>query len=145
VSAASRFGLCSRKDVALPSAWIRRHGRSCVPIATRSTPRETALAFWKRSAHAAVPARGCEDPADLAHERPPRKAWRASSQSARSGVRTQSAVALHMRVGSSADVILTLPDAEVATQAEEQLRSALAMASMRFQRIAKETASSGKS
>jgi len=50
-----------------------------------------------------------------------------------------------MRVGSGADVILTLPDAEVATQTEEQLRSTLAMASMLFQRIAKEIASSGKS
>jgi len=74
-----------------------------------------------------------------------RKAGRTSSQPARSGVRTQSAVALHMRVGSGADVILTLPNAEVATQTEEQLRSTLAMASMLFQRIAKEIASSGKS
>src|SRR4051812_15813580 len=44
------------------------------------------------------------------------KAGRTSSQSARSGVRTQSAVALHMCVGSGADVIITLPNAEVATQ-----------------------------
>jgi carboxylesterase type B len=52
---------------------------------------------------------------------------------------------IDMRVGTGADVMLTLPNAEVATQAEAQLRSTLAMATMRFQRIAKETTSGGKS
>ena len=41
--------------------------------------------------------------------------------------------------------MLTLPNAEVAAQAEAQLRSTLAMATMRFQRVAKDTPSSGKS
>jgi hypothetical protein len=50
-----------------------------------------------------------------------------------------------MRVGTGADVMLTLPNAEVAAQAEAQLRSTLAMATMRFQRVAKDTPSSGKS
>ena len=54
-------------------------------------------------------------------------------------------VVLHMCVGTGADVMLTLPNAEVAAQAEAQLRSTLAMATMRFQRIAKETPSSGQS
>jgi hypothetical protein len=40
--------------------------------------------------------------------------------------------------------MLTLPNAEVAAQAEAQLRSTLAMATMQFQRIAKETTPSGK-
>src|SRR5215211_6948144 len=57
---------------------------------------------------------------------------------------SEDGVVLHMCVGTSADVMLTLPTAEVATQAEAQLRSTLAMATMRFQRIAKETTSSGK-
>ena len=43
------------------------------------------------------------------------------------------------------DVMLTLPNAAVAAQAEVQLRSVLAMAAMQFQRVAKETTSSGKS
>src|SRR5687767_4780973 len=50
-----------------------------------------------------------------------------------------------MRVGTGADVMLTLPNAEVVAQAEAQLRSTLAMATMRFQRVAKETTSSGRS
>ncbi len=54
-------------------------------------------------------------------------------------------VVLHMCVGTGADVMLTLPNAEVAAQAEAQLRSTLTMGTMRFQRIAKETTSSGKS
>ncbi len=54
-------------------------------------------------------------------------------------------VVLHMCVGTGADLMLTLPNAEVAAQAEAQLRSTLAMATMRFHRIAKETPSSGKS
>ena len=54
-------------------------------------------------------------------------------------------VVLHMCVGTGADVMLTLPNAEVAAQAEAQLRSTLAMATLRFQRIAKETTSGGKS
>lgn len=58
---------------------------------------------------------------------------------------TDNGVVLHMRVGTGADMVLTLPNAEVAAQAEAQLRSTLAMATMRFQRIAKETTSSGKS
>jgi DNA primase len=57
---------------------------------------------------------------------------------------TENGIVLHMRVGTGADVMLTLPNAEVAAQAEAQLRSTLAMATMRFQRIAKETTSSGK-
>src|SRR5215210_2035975 len=57
---------------------------------------------------------------------------------------TEDGVVLHMRVGIGADVMLTLPNAEVAAQAEAQLRSTLAMATMRFQRIAKDTPSSGK-
>jgi hypothetical protein len=48
-------------------------------------------------------------------------------------------------VGTGADVMLTLPNAEVAAQAETQLRSTLAMATTRFQRIAKGTTSSGQS
>src|SRR5215203_671944 len=44
-----------------------------------------------------------------------------------------------MCVGTGADVMLTLPNAEVAAQAEAQLRSTLAMATMQFQRVAKET------
>ena len=58
---------------------------------------------------------------------------------------TESGVVLHMRVGTGADVMLTLPNAEVAAQAEAQLRSTLAMATMRFQRVATDTPSSGKS
>jgi hypothetical protein len=58
---------------------------------------------------------------------------------------TENGVVLHMRVGTGADVMLTLPNAEVAAQAEAQLRSTLAMATMRFQRVAKDTRSSGKS
>src|SRR4051812_2046367 len=50
-----------------------------------------------------------------------------------------------MRVGTGADVMLTLPNGQVAAQAEAQLRSTLAMATMRFQRVAKDTPSSGKS
>jgi hypothetical protein len=52
---------------------------------------------------------------------------------------------LHMYVGTGADVMLTLPNAEVAAQAEAQLRSTLAMATIWFQRVAKGTTSSGKS
>ena len=58
---------------------------------------------------------------------------------------TKDAVVLHICVGTGADVMLTLPNAEVAAQAEAQLRSTLAMATMRFQRVAKDTLSSGKS
>src|SRR3954454_14518250 len=58
---------------------------------------------------------------------------------------TENGIVLHMRVGTGADVMLTLPNAEVAAQAEAQLRSTLAMATMRFQRVAKDTPSSGKS
>src|SRR5215210_7652990 len=58
---------------------------------------------------------------------------------------TEDGVVLHMCVGTGADVMLTLPNAEVAAQAEAQLRSTLAMATMQFQRIAKETTSGGKS
>ena len=57
----------------------------------------------------------------------------------------ETGIVLHMCVGTGADVMLTLPNAEVAAQAEAQLRSTLAMAIMRFQRIAKGTTSSGKS
>src|SRR3954453_8727011 len=57
---------------------------------------------------------------------------------------TENGVVLHMRVGTGADVMLTLPNTEVAAQAEAQLRSTLAMATMWFQRVAKETSSSGK-
>ena len=56
---------------------------------------------------------------------------------------TNNGVVLHMRVGTDADVMLTLPNAAVAAQAEAQLRSVLAMATMQFQRIAKETTSGG--
>src|SRR3954469_3771308 len=56
---------------------------------------------------------------------------------------TENGIVLHMRVGTGADVMLTLPNAEVAAQTEAQLRSALAMATM-FQRVAKDTPSSGK-
>src|SRR3982751_4483967 len=56
---------------------------------------------------------------------------------------TENGIVLHMRVGTGADVMLTLPNAEVAAQAEAQLRSTLAMATM-FQRVAKDTPSSGK-
>src|SRR4051812_30638568 len=59
--------------------------------------------------------------------------------------KTENGVVLHMCVGTGADVMLTLPNAEVAVQAEAQLRSTLAMATMRFQRVAKSTSSSGKS
>jgi hypothetical protein len=59
--------------------------------------------------------------------------------------KTEDGVVLHMRVGTGADVMLTLPNAEVAAQAEAQLRSTLAMATMRFQRVGKETTSGGKS
>src|SRR5215212_9712958 len=58
---------------------------------------------------------------------------------------TENGVVLHMHVGTGADVMLTLPNAEVTAQAEAQLRSTLAMATMRFQRVAKETTSGGKS
>ena len=58
---------------------------------------------------------------------------------------SEDGVVLHMCVGTGADVMLTLPNAEVAAQAEAQLRSTLAMATMRFQRVAKGTPSSGKS
>ena len=57
---------------------------------------------------------------------------------------TENGVVLHMRVGTGADVMLTLPNATVAAQAEAQLRSVLAMATMQFQWVAKETTSSGK-
>ena len=57
---------------------------------------------------------------------------------------TENGVTLHMRVGTGADVMLTLPNANVAAQAEAQLRSVLAMATMQFQRVAKETTSGGK-
>ncbi|MFL5533979.1 MAG: hypothetical protein ACJ8BC_18625 [Gemmatimonadales bacterium] len=40
---------------------------------------------------------------------------------------TENGVVLHMRVGTGADVMLTLPNAAVAAQAEAQLRSVLAM------------------
>ena len=56
---------------------------------------------------------------------------------------TDNGVVLHMRVGTGADVMLTLPNAAVAAQAEAQLRSVLAMAAMQFQRVAKETTSGG--
>jgi hypothetical protein len=56
----------------------------------------------------------------------------------------ESGLVLHIRVGTGADVMLTLPNAEVAAQAEAQLRSTLAMATMQFQRIAKKTTPSGK-
>ena len=56
---------------------------------------------------------------------------------------TNNGVVLHMRVGTGADVMLTLPNAECAAQAEAQLRSILAMATMQFQRVAKETTSGG--
>src|SRR5215218_5829948 len=72
----------------------------------------------------------------MADERPVGTIW---SEEAEDGV------VLHMCVGTSADVMLTLPNAEVAAQAEAQLRSTLAMATMRFQRVAKDTPSSGKS
>ena len=58
---------------------------------------------------------------------------------------TENGIVLHMCVGTGADVMLTLPNAEVAAQAEAQLRSTLAMATMRFQRVAKGTTSSGQS
>ena len=48
---------------------------------------------------------------------------------------TEDGVVLHMRVGTCADVMLTLPIAEVAAQAEAQLRSTLVMATMRSQRV----------
>src|SRR3954452_6674530 len=54
---------------------------------------------------------------------------------------TENGVVLHMRVGTGADVMLTLPNASVAAQAEAQLCSVLAMATMQFQRVAKETTS----
>src|SRR3954469_19760556 len=54
---------------------------------------------------------------------------------------TDNGVVLHMRVGTGADVMLTLPNAAVAAQAEAQLRSVLAMAAMQFQQVAKETTS----
>jgi hypothetical protein len=57
---------------------------------------------------------------------------------------TEDGIVLHMRVGTGAGVMLTLLNAEVAAQAEAQLRSTLAMATMRFQRVAKGTRSSGK-
>jgi hypothetical protein len=56
---------------------------------------------------------------------------------------TDNGVTLHMRVGTGADVMLTLPNASVAAQAEAQLCSVLAMATMQFQRVAKETTSGG--
>src|SRR4051794_6605829 len=56
---------------------------------------------------------------------------------------TNNGVVLHMRVGTGADVMLTLPNASVAAQAEAQLCSVLAMATMQFQRVAKETTSGG--
>jgi len=56
---------------------------------------------------------------------------------------TENGVVLHMRVGTGADVMLTLPNASVAAQAEAQLCSVLAMATMQFQRVAKETTSGG--
>ena len=58
---------------------------------------------------------------------------------------SEDGVVLHMCVGTGADVMITLPNGEVAAQAEAQLRSTLVMATMRFQRIAKETSSSGQS
>src|SRR5215204_5762896 len=58
---------------------------------------------------------------------------------------SEDGVILHMCVGTGADVMLTLPNAEVAAQAETQLRSTLAMATMRFQRVAKGSTSSGQS
>src|SRR3954471_14253489 len=57
---------------------------------------------------------------------------------------TENGVVLHMRGGTGADVMLTLPNAAVAAQAEAQLRSVLAMATMQFQRrVAKVTTSGG--
>src|SRR5215212_806192 len=56
---------------------------------------------------------------------------------------TNNGVVLHMRVGTGADVMLTLPNASVAAQAEAQLCSVLAMATMPLQRLAKETTSGG--
>src|SRR3712207_6556705 len=58
---------------------------------------------------------------------------------------TESGVILHMCIGTGADIMLTLPNAQVAAQAGAQLRSTLAMATMRFQRVAKSTPSSGQS
>src|ERR671917_275174 len=58
---------------------------------------------------------------------------------------SEDGVVLHMCVGTGAEMMLTLPNAEVTAQAETQLGSTLTMATMRFQRIAKETPSSGKS
>src|SRR5215203_3825620 len=58
---------------------------------------------------------------------------------------SEDGVVLHICVGTGADVMLTLPNAEVAAQAETQLRLTLTMATMRFRRIARETPSSGKS
>ena len=57
---------------------------------------------------------------------------------------TENGVTLHMRVGTGADVMLTLPNASVAAQAEAQLCSVLAMATMQFQRVAKETTSAAR-
>jgi hypothetical protein len=71
----------------------------------------------------------------MAHERSVGTIW---SEEAEDGI------VLHMRVGTGADVMLTLPNADVAAQAEAQLRSTLAMATVRFQRVAKDTPSSGK-
>jgi hypothetical protein len=71
----------------------------------------------------------------MADERPVGTVWSEA---------TEDGVVLHMRVGTGADVMLTLPNADVAAQAEAQLRSTLAMATMRFQRVAKETTSGGK-
>ena len=45
---------------------------------------------------------------------------------------SEDGVVLHMCVGTGADVMLTLPNAEVAAQAEAQLRSTITMATMRF-------------
>ena len=57
---------------------------------------------------------------------------------------TDDGVVLHMCIGTGADMTLTLPNAQVAAQAEAQLRSTLAMATMGFKRIAKATTSGGK-
>jgi hypothetical protein len=57
---------------------------------------------------------------------------------------TDDGVVLHMCIGTGADMTLTLPNTQVAAQAEAQLRSVLAMATMQFKRVAKDTTSTGK-
>jgi hypothetical protein len=72
----------------------------------------------------------------MANERPVGAMW---------SEKMESGVVLHMRVGTSVDMMLTLPNAEVAAQAGAQPRSNLVLATMRFQRIAKGSTSSGQS